>query len=170
MFAQRTRIPTSARSIGFCDIWVCYSNFVSVRVRVRLSHDVLTQEIPPQEGDFSTAWSTTHLHPAPACMRSCDATDLKLLLQEQQVVPLHHAEVKLTCGGGRWAHARTTLARRPPYCAHRRQCMDQQCGTGVNLCLAHISLFHPHGCPVAQTKECVNGIPSLGSQQRHANT
>ena len=23
LFAQRTRIPTSARSIGFCVIWVC---------------------------------------------------------------------------------------------------------------------------------------------------
>jgi hypothetical protein len=23
LFAQRTRIPTSARSIGFCAIWVC---------------------------------------------------------------------------------------------------------------------------------------------------
>ena len=30
LFAQRTRIPTSARSIGFCVIW-----FVLVRVRVR---------------------------------------------------------------------------------------------------------------------------------------
>jgi len=25
LFAQRTRIPTSARSIGFCVIWVCIS-------------------------------------------------------------------------------------------------------------------------------------------------
>ena len=25
-FAQRTRIPTSARSIGFCVIWVCISS------------------------------------------------------------------------------------------------------------------------------------------------
>ena len=46
LFAQRTRIPTSARSIGFCVIWVCISSsssselasapfgFVLVRVRV----------------------------------------------------------------------------------------------------------------------------------------
>ena len=26
LFAQRTRIPTSARSIGFCVIWVCVSS------------------------------------------------------------------------------------------------------------------------------------------------
>jgi len=26
LFAQRTRIPTSARSIGFCVIWVCISS------------------------------------------------------------------------------------------------------------------------------------------------
>jgi len=26
LFAQRTRIPTSARSIGFCAIWVCISS------------------------------------------------------------------------------------------------------------------------------------------------
>ena len=27
LFAQRTRIPTSARGIGFCAIWVCISSF-----------------------------------------------------------------------------------------------------------------------------------------------
>jgi hypothetical protein len=26
LFAQRTRIPTSARGIGFCAIWVCISS------------------------------------------------------------------------------------------------------------------------------------------------
>ena len=26
LFAQRSRIPTSARSIGFCAIWVCISS------------------------------------------------------------------------------------------------------------------------------------------------
>ena len=26
LIAQRTRIPTSARSIGFCAIWVCISS------------------------------------------------------------------------------------------------------------------------------------------------
>jgi hypothetical protein len=26
LFAQRPRIPTSARSIGFCAIWVCISS------------------------------------------------------------------------------------------------------------------------------------------------
>jgi len=26
LFAQRTRIPTSARSTGFCVIWVCISS------------------------------------------------------------------------------------------------------------------------------------------------
>ena len=26
LFAKRTRIPTSARSIGFCAIWVCISS------------------------------------------------------------------------------------------------------------------------------------------------
>ena len=31
-FAQRTRIPTSARSIGFCVIWVCISSSSSLRV------------------------------------------------------------------------------------------------------------------------------------------
>ena len=30
LFAQRTRIPTSARSIGFCAIWVCISSSSSV--------------------------------------------------------------------------------------------------------------------------------------------
>jgi len=26
LFAQRTRVPTSARGIGFCVIWVCISS------------------------------------------------------------------------------------------------------------------------------------------------
>ena len=30
LFAQRTRIPTSARSIGFCAIWVCMSSSSSI--------------------------------------------------------------------------------------------------------------------------------------------
>jgi hypothetical protein len=31
LFAQRTRIPTSARSIGFCAIWVCISSSSSLK-------------------------------------------------------------------------------------------------------------------------------------------
>ena len=39
LFAQRKRIPTSARSIGFCAIWVCISSSSSrwCLVRVDLS-------------------------------------------------------------------------------------------------------------------------------------
>jgi len=33
LFAQRTRIPTSARSIGFCAIWVSVSSSSSSRMR-----------------------------------------------------------------------------------------------------------------------------------------
>ena len=33
LFAQRTRIPTSARSIGFCAIWVCISSSSSSLMR-----------------------------------------------------------------------------------------------------------------------------------------
>ena len=33
LFAQRTRIPTSARSIGFCVIWVCISSSSSSPLR-----------------------------------------------------------------------------------------------------------------------------------------
>ena len=35
LFAQRTRIPTSARSIGFCAIWVCISSSSSSQLLVR---------------------------------------------------------------------------------------------------------------------------------------
>jgi len=34
LFAQRTRIPTSARSIGFCAIWVCISSSSSSPRRI----------------------------------------------------------------------------------------------------------------------------------------
>jgi len=34
LFAQRTRIPTSARSIGFCAIWVCISSSSSFSVAI----------------------------------------------------------------------------------------------------------------------------------------
>ena len=36
LFAQRTRIPTSARSIGFCVIWVCISSSSSSPINYRL--------------------------------------------------------------------------------------------------------------------------------------
>ena len=32
LFAQRTRIPTSARSIGFCAIWVCISSSSQLQI------------------------------------------------------------------------------------------------------------------------------------------
>ena len=32
LFAQRTRNPTSARSIGFCAIWVCISSSSSINI------------------------------------------------------------------------------------------------------------------------------------------
>jgi len=35
LFAQRTRIPTSARSIGFCAIWVCISSSSSSSTDMR---------------------------------------------------------------------------------------------------------------------------------------
>ena len=35
LFAQRTRIPTSARSIGFCVIWVCISSSSSSPVALK---------------------------------------------------------------------------------------------------------------------------------------
>jgi len=35
LFAQRTRIPTSARSIGFCAIWVCISSSSSSTIALR---------------------------------------------------------------------------------------------------------------------------------------
>jgi len=36
LFAQRTRIPTSARSIGFCVIWVCISSISSSLLLCRI--------------------------------------------------------------------------------------------------------------------------------------
>ena len=35
LFAQRTRIPTSARDIGFCAIWVCISSSSSSKAAVQ---------------------------------------------------------------------------------------------------------------------------------------
>jgi len=49
LFAQRTRIPTSARSIGFCVIWVCISSSSS-------SHRLIEPSFPEfllQEFGFS---------------------------------------------------------------------------------------------------------------------
>jgi hypothetical protein len=64
LFAQRTRIPTSARSIGFCAIWVCISSSSFVG-EVRLT--VLTGlrerairpfrtigRVGPSKGDFTS--------------------------------------------------------------------------------------------------------------------
>ena len=41
LFAQRTRIPTSARSIGFCAIWVCISSSSSQKCT---AHELGKQE------------------------------------------------------------------------------------------------------------------------------
>ena len=41
LFAQRTRIPTSARSIGFCAIWVCISSSSQFRWRDDKNSDQL---------------------------------------------------------------------------------------------------------------------------------
>jgi len=40
LFAQRTRIPTSARSIGFCVIWVCISSS-SLIVAIQVAEIIL---------------------------------------------------------------------------------------------------------------------------------
>ena len=40
LFAQRTRFPTSARSIGFCAIWVCISSSSSSSLS-----DLLSQQL-----------------------------------------------------------------------------------------------------------------------------
>jgi hypothetical protein len=44
LFAQRTRIPTSARSIGFCAIWVCISTSTSSSSNIRT--DLEAQPLP----------------------------------------------------------------------------------------------------------------------------
>jgi len=44
LFAQRTRIPTSARSIGFCVIWVCISSSSSSGPCSRAQSDWLRGE------------------------------------------------------------------------------------------------------------------------------
>jgi len=41
LFAQRTRIPTSARSIGFCAIWVCISSSSSSCVTSQVHEAIL---------------------------------------------------------------------------------------------------------------------------------
>ena len=42
LFAQRTRIPTSARSIGFCAIWVCISSSSSSNTLPKTKKDKYT--------------------------------------------------------------------------------------------------------------------------------
>ena len=51
LFAQRTRIPTSARSIGFCAIWVCISSrapLVSRFAVMQTTRDADTGDTPRQ--------------------------------------------------------------------------------------------------------------------------
>ena len=54
LFAQRTRIPTSARSIGFCAIWVCISSSSSyLHIKTGLPLFILTK------GNSTLTWSTS---------------------------------------------------------------------------------------------------------------
>jgi len=61
LFAQRTRIPTSARSIGFCVIWVCISSSSSTRARERRStHSLQSKRV---RGDIGGVASTDSAWP-----------------------------------------------------------------------------------------------------------
>jgi PIN domain nuclease of toxin-antitoxin system len=75
LFAQRTRIPTSARSIGFCAIWVCISSSSSYEyeLRVKISHlppppitiirqDKLDKQINETEIPHRRRWKATWLY------------------------------------------------------------------------------------------------------------
>ena len=48
LFAQRTRIPTSARSIGFCAIWVC----ISSSSNSNSSYDAIPNDIKSPRAGF----------------------------------------------------------------------------------------------------------------------
>jgi len=53
LFAQRTRIPTSARSIGFCVIWVCISSSSSSVMAPRGLYRKAPQSAWAKYTDFS---------------------------------------------------------------------------------------------------------------------
>jgi hypothetical protein len=57
LFAQRTRIPTSARSIGFCAIWVCIRSSSSssprrgqARIQPQYQERLMTQAVDHIKG------------------------------------------------------------------------------------------------------------------------
>ena len=52
LFAQRTRIPTSARSIGFCVIWVCISSSSSSSSNSRLLYANLLVDTVDMQHNF----------------------------------------------------------------------------------------------------------------------
>jgi len=49
LFAQRTRIPTSARSIGFYVIWVCISSSSSSSISRRMTAGEFTNDYREDE-------------------------------------------------------------------------------------------------------------------------
>ena len=57
LFAQRTRIPTSARSIGFCAIWVCISS--SSEAKYSEAHQQY-RDIIPQGGVGVRSYGSRH--------------------------------------------------------------------------------------------------------------
>jgi len=58
LFAQRTRIPASARSTGFCAIWVCISS--SSIIQLYCSQDIMQlAECAPVLGWFDDAGNRT---------------------------------------------------------------------------------------------------------------
>ena len=75
LFAQRTRIPTSARSIGFCAIWGCISSSSSSstsRVMMGVTGRPLMQKVPPvvpklkgANQDRGTSWKSSRLKAVP---------------------------------------------------------------------------------------------------------
>ena len=64
LFAQRTRIPTSARSIGFCAIWVCISSsskFGLFAKSVRVLEVTSLSVVLHRSASVSAARNTTRL-------------------------------------------------------------------------------------------------------------
>ena len=55
LFAQRTRIPTSARSIGFCVVWVCRFNRWKYKAKQDLLGEMLIRHgFPSGHGNGSS--------------------------------------------------------------------------------------------------------------------
>ena len=104
LFAQRTRIPTSARSIGFCAIWVCISSSLSSKKLI--NEKEIARKIDPLQRNLPTQAKP----PAPLRTFFC-LTSRAISPFAAEPLEGYYSAVHAEGGAGQWLYRCSPQAR-----------------------------------------------------------